>query len=82
MDYRDIFIKDDYGRLVPIESAKNFCGRLYAAMGYNGDKEGDLFAVMCGPRLFPAYDCFGNRFNVGNEHRGMSYSKTHGWYNE
>ena len=58
------------------------CG-LYAAMSYNGETAGDLFAVVSGPSLHPVCDKSGKRINVGADLAGMSYDFRRGeWYNE
>jgi len=77
------YIKEG-GKLISAKESKErvFCG-YYAAIGYNGGKAGDLFAVLSGPVLVPAYDRGGKRINVGKEFQGMSYDeKQNIWYNE
>jgi hypothetical protein len=79
------YIKNNNGALTPAEnsSAENrvFCG-YYAAMGYNGERPGDLFAVLSGPVLVPAYNVNGERLNVGKSRAGMSYNtRLKKWYN-
>lgn len=71
------------GVLTPLSESKNIICGLYAAIGYNGEKAGDLFAVVSGPCLFPVYDKRGNRKNVGADRCGLSYSFRRGeWYKE
>ena len=77
------YIKEN-GALIPARESKEsvFCG-YYAAAGYQGQKPGDLFAVLSGPVLAPAYDATGARLNVGAEHAGMSYDERRKtWYRE
>lgn len=77
------YIKEN-GALIPANESKEsvFCG-YYAACGYHGEKPGDLFAVLSGPILAPAYDATGARLNVGAERAGMSYSERRKeWYHE
>ena len=72
------------GQLIKAEESKTsvFCG-FYAACGYNGQKAGDLFAVLSGPILAPAYNAVGHRLNAGASRAGMSYSRTNRkWYKE
>lgn len=79
----EIFIKE-YGELIPATESESgqFCG-LYAGNGYREDNAGDLFAVLSGPVLAPAYDCDGLRLNVGAHRAGMSYdSRRAEWYKE
>lgn len=77
-----VYIKEG-GKLIPANESnlRVYCG-LYAAVGYNGTTAGDLFAVMSGPALAPAYDENGSRINVGEEYQGMSYRDKIGWYKE
>jgi hypothetical protein len=72
------------GQLIKAEESKTsvFCG-FYAACGYNGQKAGDLFAVLSGPILAPAYNADGHRLNAGANRAGMSYSPTsRKWYKD
>ena len=83
------YIKDG-GQLVKAETHKNFCGfyagiQQNAANGWNdrNTNAGDLYAVMCGPQLWPCYDESGHRLNVGADRAGMSYDSRRGrWYYE
>lgn len=63
------------------ECCSLFCG-YYAAVGYNGEKAGNLFAVLSGPILASAYDKHGNRINLGEDYAGMSSHDGYEWYNE
>ena len=79
----EAYIKEN-GALIPARESKEsvFCG-YYAAAGYQGQKPGDLFAVLSGPVLAPAYDATGARLNVGAERAGMSYSESRKeWYHD
>lgn len=83
MKKENIYIKE-CGQLVPIPQLKKyiFCG-FYAAVGCNGSNAGDLFAVLSGPILAPAFNASGKRLNVGSDKAGKSYSeKLNTWYNE
>ena len=82
----DIYVNNEKGQPVNARQMETFCG-LYAGIGKawnnpNGEA-GELFCVMCGPQLWPAYDQNGHRLNVGADRAGMSYDeKTNTWYNE
>lgn len=78
----NVFIYEN-GQLIPAQESKSrvFCG-YYAAMGYNGEKAGDLFVVLSGPVLAPAYDENGTRINVGKSKSGKSSRDGKTWYNE
>ena len=70
------------GELSPVSNNKDICG-LYAAIGFNGETAGNLFAVVPGPRLVPVYDETGKRQNVGADLAGYSYSLvSRCWYQE
>lgn len=78
-----VFIKEA-GRLVPATQSTGgqYCG-LYAACGYREDNAGDLFAVLSGPTLAPAFDADGLRLNAGADLAGMSYNARRAeWYKE
>ena len=78
-----VYIKEA-GRLVPATQSTDgqFCG-LYAACGYREDNAGDLFAVLSGPTLAPAFDADGLRLNAGADLAGMSYNARRAeWYKE
>lgn len=82
MKKSSLFICEN-GEFTPISDAKSIICGLYAAVGFNGDKKGDLFAVVSGPALVPVYDKNGKRKNVGGDLSGMSYDFRRGeWYNE
>lgn len=82
MKASNIYIYEN-GVLTSLSDAKVMNGGLYAAMGYNGEKAGNLFAVISGPALVPAYYKSGKRINVGADLAGMSYDFRRGeWYNE
>lgn len=78
-----VYIKEA-GHLTPATESNDgqFCG-LYAANGYRDDNAGDLFAVLSGPVLAPAFDADGLRLNVGAHLAGMSYNARRAeWYKE
>lgn len=83
------YIKKD-GQLIQADTLENFCGfyagiQMNAENGWNdrNNNAGDLYAVMCGPQLWPCYDESGHRLNVGAEHAGKSYDSRHGrWFND
>jgi len=81
----EIYVKHS-GTLENARKMGNFCG-LYASIGPTWNNPngvpGELYCVMCGPQLWPAYDRNGNRINVGANRAGKSYDeKRNIWYNE
>ena len=69
------------GQLIPAQNSKErpFCG-FYASVGCADTMAGDLFAVLSGPVLVPAYDEKGTRINVGADKAGKTYDeKTDEW---
>lgn len=82
MKKNNLYIYEKESLTALSESKRIICG-LYAAIGFNGDKSGDLFAVVSGPSLVPVYSKNGKRKNVGGDLAGLSYDFTRGqWYKE
>lgn len=82
MKTKDLYIYEN-GALTPLRDTKIIICGLYAAVGYNDESAGNLFAVVAGPALFPVYDKTGKRKNVGADRGGLSYNFRRGeWYKE
>lgn len=81
MKYKiDAYIYEDGKKILAEESKERvFCG-FYASCFC--DNAGDLFAVLSGPALVPAFDKYGKRINVGKDKAGMSSKDGKEWYNE
>ena len=77
---KQAYILED-GQLTPAQASKErpFCG-FYASVGGTDTMAGDLFSVLSGPVLVPAYDEKGKRLNVGADKAGKTYDeKTDEW---
>ena len=89
MKNRIAYIKVN-GQLIQADTHKNFCGyyaghQMNPANGWSdrNTNAGDLYAVMCGPQLWPCYNADGSRMNVGADRAGMSYDNRRNlWYHE
>ena len=80
-NYSEIYVKEN-NELKRIDPTRAPWSGLYAAMGYNTETAGDLFAVHFGPQLWPAFDADGKRINVGKERAGQAWNSRRGWHNE